>query len=97
MNGSLTDTAYLQWLTFYTGPSVNGQQLVAPIAKPLVAQLKTPWGDASPSLQPPHRRVSGTGAGGCGVPSTGSGHRFRYPLCGMLRPATPRGLFRSQG
>gem|GEM_PF-5689289 len=41
------------------------------------------WGEASPSLQPPRRCRSVSGAGACGG--------FRYPHCGMLRPATPSG------
>jgi hypothetical protein len=54
---------------------------VPSFAKQLVAQLQTLVGEASPSLQPPRRRWSMDGVGGCGV--------FRYPLCGVLRPATP--------
>lgn len=82
MSGSRIDTPYQHCVTFHSGPSANGQQPVASIAKQLVAQLHTPWGEASPSLQPPRRRRRVLAAGGCGG--------LRYPLCGMLRPATPR-------
>lgn len=42
---------------------------------------KRSWGEVSPSLQPPRRRRALYDVGGCGG--------LRYPLCGMLRPATP--------
>lgn len=83
MNGSLTDTSCQPWGTFYPVPSENGQQPVALFAKQLAAQLQTPRGEVSPSLQPPRRRQRVLGAGGCGG--------LRYPLCGMLRPAMPSG------
>lgn len=82
MSGSRIDTSYQPWVTFYSEPSVNGQQPVASFAKQLAAQLQTLVGEASPSLQPPRRRPL-YAASGCGV--------FRYPLCGMLRTTTPSG------
>lgn len=53
MSGSRIDTSYQPWVTFYSEPSVNGQQPVASFAKQLAAQLQTLVGEASPSLRTP--------------------------------------------